>query len=48
MYRDMLKGAPVEADHILGDLLARSNGVEAPLLKGAYVQLKVYEGSRQR
>jgi 2-dehydropantoate 2-reductase len=48
MYRDMTKGYPVEADHILGDFLARRNGVSAPLLTGAYVRLKVYENSRGR
>ncbi len=48
MYRDMLKGAPVEADQILGDLLARGKGVDAPLLKSADVQLKVYEATRAR
>jgi 2-dehydropantoate 2-reductase len=48
MYRDMTKGYPVEADHILGDLLARAKGVPVPLLKGAYVRLKVYEASRTR
>ena len=47
MYRDMTKGAPVEADHVLGDLLDRANGVAAPLLMAAYVQLKVYEAGRQ-
>lgn len=46
MYRDMIKGAPVEADHILGDLLDRAKDVEAPLLTAAYVQLKVYEAGR--
>lgn len=46
MYRDMIKGAPVEADHILGDLLDRAQGVPAPLLTAAYVQLKVYEAQR--
>lgn len=46
MYRDMTKGLPVEADHILGDLLARSNGTPAPLLAAAYTHLKVYEGRR--
>lgn len=46
MYRDMSKVAPVEADHILGDLLARAQGVDAPLLRAAYVQLKVYEAGR--
>ena len=46
LYRDMIGGAPVEADHILGDLLDRAHGVPAPLLTAAYVQLKVYEGTR--
>ena len=46
LYRDMTGGAPVEADHILGDLLNRANGVPAPLLIAAYVQLKVYEATR--
>lgn len=46
MYRDMIKGSPVEADHIVGDLLGRANGVPAPLLTAAYVQLKVYEAGR--
>ena len=46
MYRDMLKGAPVEADHILGDLLARAHSTPAPLLTAAYVRLKVYEAKR--
>ena len=46
MYRDMLKGAPVEADHILGDLLNRTNGLPTPLITAAYVQLKVYEAAR--
>ena len=46
MYRDMTKGAPVEADHILGDLLDRAQGIAAPLLTAAYVQLKVYEATR--
>ncbi len=45
MYRDMKKNAAVEADHILGDLIARgeSHNVPAPLLRATYVQLKVYE-----
>lgn len=46
MYRDMLKGAPVEADHILGDLLARRGAVPASLLSAAYVQLGVYQAAR--
>lgn len=48
MYRDMTKGYPVEADHVLGDLLARAKGAPVPLLKGAYVRLKVYEANREK
>lgn len=46
MYRDMTKGAPVEADHILGDLLARAGDAQTPLLRAALAQLKVYEAGR--
>jgi 2-dehydropantoate 2-reductase len=44
MYRDLQKNAPVEADHILGDLLRRGNalGLHSPLLQAAYVALSVY------
>jgi 2-dehydropantoate 2-reductase len=49
MYRDMMRGAPVEAEHILGDLLARAaaHGVRAPLLTAAYAQLCVYQNNRK-
>jgi 2-dehydropantoate 2-reductase len=49
MYRDLQRGAPVEADHILGDLLARAaaHGVQAPLLTAAYAQLCVYQTNRK-
>ena len=45
MYRDLRKGAPVEADHILGDLIERGSvhGVATPLLKAALVNLRVYQ-----
>jgi len=48
MYRDLSKGEPVEADHILGDLLARgrAHGVPAPLVTAAYAQLSVYAAGR--
>ena len=48
LYRDLHKGAPVEADHILGDLLHRAalQHVPAPLLQAAYTQTKVYESRR--
>jgi 2-dehydropantoate 2-reductase len=41
MYRDLRKGAPVEADHILGDFIER--GVATPLLKAAFVNLRIYQ-----
>ena len=46
MYRDLRKGAPVEADHTLGDFIARgdAHGVATPLLKAAFVNLRVYQG----
>jgi len=48
MYRDMMRGAPVEAGHILGELLARgqAHGLHSPLLTAAYVQLGVYSAAR--
>jgi 2-dehydropantoate 2-reductase len=46
MHRDMMRGAPVEVEHILGDLLARAKGLDTPLLRAAYVQLSVYNNAR--
>ena len=46
MYRDLRKGAPVEVDQILGDLINRgaAHGIEAPpILTAAYVNLHVYQ-----
>jgi 2-dehydropantoate 2-reductase len=45
MYRDLRKGAPVEVDHILGDFIERgsAHGVTTPLLKAAFVNLRVYQ-----
>ncbi len=45
MYRDLQKGSPIEADQIVGDLLARGQalGVETPLLAAAYTHLCVYQ-----
>ena len=50
MYRDLRKGAPVEADHILGDLIERgdAHGVATRLLKAAFVNLRVYQGGLQK
>jgi 2-dehydropantoate 2-reductase len=45
MFRDMQKGAPIEAHQIVGDLLARAERahVPAPLLAAAYTHLAVYQ-----
>ncbi len=45
MYRDLRNGAPVEADQILGDFIERgsAHGVAAPLLKAAFVNLRIYQ-----
>jgi 2-dehydropantoate 2-reductase len=47
MYRDLRKGAAVEADHILGDFIERgdAHGVATPLLEAAFVNLRVYQGA---
>ena len=45
MLRDIEAGAPVEADHIIGDLLARG---ESKLLQVVYTALKAYEARRNR
>src|ERR1700686_74013 len=43
MYRDLKKGAPVEVDSILGDLLERGTkaGLPTPLLRAAFVNLSI-------
>jgi 2-dehydropantoate 2-reductase len=45
MYRDLQKGYPVEAEQILGDLLARAQrlGVPAPLVAAAFSNLSIYQ-----
>jgi len=45
MYRDLLAGKPVEADQILGDLVARARRYDVPasLLAAAFIHLKVYQ-----
>ncbi len=47
MYRDMIKGLPVEAEQILGDLvtIAKKAGLSAPLVNAAYTHLSVYQES---
>jgi len=50
MYRDLTKGAPVEADTILGDLLerGRKHGLAMPILQAAYASLSIYQRSLDR
>lgn len=45
MYRDLQRGGPIEADQIVGDLLARGAkaGIATPLLAAAYAHLSVYQ-----
>jgi 2-dehydropantoate 2-reductase len=48
MYRDMQQGNPVEADAIVGDLVARARGfnIEVPLLAATSAALTIYERGR--
>jgi 2-dehydropantoate 2-reductase len=48
MYRDIKSGAPVEADHVIGDLIMRGDAskVPVPKLRIAYTHLKAYENQR--
>lgn len=51
MLKDIEGGHAVEADHILGDFLARDEGLkraDAPLLTVAYAHLQAYEIRRTR
>jgi 2-dehydropantoate 2-reductase len=50
MLRDIERGAPVEAEHLLGDLLRRGDDIAGPrsLLRIAYAHLKAYEARRAR
>jgi 2-dehydropantoate 2-reductase len=48
MMRDLEQGGPIEADHVVGDLLARAGGEAESLamLRTAYAHLKAYEARR--
>jgi 2-dehydropantoate 2-reductase len=48
MFRDIKAGAPVEADHVVGDLVARGDAAKVPVpkLRAAYIHLKAYERQR--
>src|SRR3954447_296964 len=48
MFRDIKAGQAVEADHVIGDLIARADTakVSVPRLRTAYTHLKAYEQAR--
>jgi len=46
MFRDIKVGAAVEADHVIGDLIARADAAAVPKLRTAYTHLKAYEKQR--
>ena len=48
MFRDIKAGARVEADHVIGDLIARGDTAKMPVprLRIAYTHLKAYEKQR--
>jgi len=50
MLHDLEKGAMVEADHIVGDMIARARkaGIATPNLRLAYANLQVYLAKRAR
>jgi 2-dehydropantoate 2-reductase len=50
MLHDLDKGAMVEADHIVGDMIARAKkaGISTPNLRMAYAHLQVYLARRSR
>jgi len=48
MFRDIKAGARVEADHVIGDMIARAEAAKIPVpkLRVAYTHLKAYERQR--
>ena len=48
MFRDIKVGARVEADHVIGDMIARADAAKIPVpkLRVAYAHLKAYEKQR--
>ncbi|MGH7246624.1 MAG: ketopantoate reductase C-terminal domain-containing protein, partial [Pseudomonadota bacterium] len=50
MLRDVERGAPIERDHIIGDLIRRADAqqCDCPLLRIANAHLKSYEARRAR
>jgi 2-dehydropantoate 2-reductase len=50
MLKDIERGGPIEADHIVGDLLRRNRGPEdgRSLIRIAYAHMRAYEARRAR
>jgi len=50
MFRDIKVGARVEADHVVGDMIARADAAKIPVpkLRVAYTHLKAYERLREQ
>jgi 2-dehydropantoate 2-reductase len=50
MFRDIERNAPIEADHMIGDLLRRGEAqtLTSPLLRVAHAHLRAYEARRAR
>jgi 2-dehydropantoate 2-reductase len=50
MLRDIERGGPIEADHVIGDLIRRGKkqGVATPLLRIVLCHLQAYEARRKR
>jgi 2-dehydropantoate 2-reductase len=48
MFRDIKVGGKIEADHVVGDMIARAEAakIPAPKLRVAYTHLKAYEKQR--
>jgi 2-dehydropantoate 2-reductase len=48
MFRDIKAGQQIEADHVIGDLIARADAARVPVprLRTAYTHLKAYEQTR--
>jgi 2-dehydropantoate 2-reductase len=48
MFRDIEHGSPIEAEHVIGDLLRRGDPIATPLLDIVHKHLKAYEARRAR
>jgi 2-dehydropantoate 2-reductase len=50
MLRDIERGGPIEAEHIIGDLIRRGHakGIATPLLRIVLAHLQAYEARRRR